>query len=107
MTEFLLPAEMSRQIPSGCKLGLPPDGNGVSPGMIRHLIQAGVSDLHIVCAPIGGLATDMLIGAGAVSAVETSAVSLGAAGGAPASTGRSNPQPSSCSTRPVPPSWPA
>ncbi|MBR0799946.1 CoA synthetase [Bradyrhizobium jicamae] len=74
---------MADRIPSGCKLGLAGDGNGASPGMIRYLIDRGLRDLHIVCAPIGGMQVDMLIGAGAVAAVETSAVSLGEAGGAP------------------------
>jgi glutaconate CoA-transferase subunit A len=81
--EFLSPSEMAERIPSGCKLGLAGDGNGASPGMIRYLIERGVENLHIVCAPTGGLQVDMLIGAGAVATVETSAVSLGEAGGAP------------------------
>jgi len=83
MTEFLAATEMAGRIPSGCKLGLAGDGSGASPGMIRHLIDRGVRNLHIVCAPIGGMQVDMLVGAGAVATVETSAVSLGEAGGAP------------------------
>jgi len=51
--------------------------------MIRLLIDRGVRGLHVVCAPIGGMQVDMLIGAGAVTTLETSAVSLGEAGGAP------------------------
>ena len=83
MTEFVSPAELAQRIPSGCKLGLAPDDNGASPVFARLLIEHGVRNLHVVCAPIGGMQVDMLIGAGAVAAVETSAVSLGEIGGAP------------------------
>ena len=83
MTEFVSPETMAGMIPSGIKLGLTPDGSGSTPGMIRLLIDQGIRDLHVVCAPIGGMQVDMLIGAGAVAVLETSAVSLGEAGGAP------------------------
>ena len=45
--------------------------------------MAGQGDLRLVCVPTGGMQVDMLIGAGLVASVETSAVSLGEAGGAP------------------------
>jgi len=83
MTEFVTPQAMAEMIPSGCKLGLAPDDYGASPALVRMLIDRGIRDLHVVCAPIGGMQVDMLIGAGAVSTLETSAVSLGEAGGAP------------------------
>lgn len=83
MTDFVTTEAMAAMIPSGVKLGLAPDGSGSCPGMIRLLIDRGIRDLHIVCAPIGGMQVDMLIGAGAVSVLETSAVSLGETGGAP------------------------
>lgn len=83
MTDFVTPRAMAEMIPSGCKLGLVPDDYGASPGLVRMLIDRGICDLHVVCAPIGGMQVDMLIGAGAVATLETSAVSLGEAGGAP------------------------
>ncbi|HMN71118.1 MAG TPA: CoA-transferase [Rhodoblastus sp.] len=83
MTEFLSPEELVARVPSGCKLGLAPDDNGASPAVARLLIERGIGNLHIVCAPIGGMQVDVLIGAGAVKTVETSAVSLGEIGGAP------------------------
>lgn len=83
MTEFVTPQKMAEMIPSGCKLGLAPDDYGASPRLVRMLIDRGIRDLHVVCAPIGGMQVDMLIGAGAVATLETSAVSLGEAGGAP------------------------
>jgi glutaconate CoA-transferase, subunit A len=83
MTDFVSPETIADMIPSGTKLGLAPDGSGSCPAMIRLLIARKVRDLHIVCAPIGGMQVDMLIGAGAVAVLETSAVSLGELGGAP------------------------
>jgi glutaconate CoA-transferase subunit A len=83
MTEIVSPETMVGMIPSGIKLGLAPDGSGSCPAMIRLLIERGIRDLHVICAPIGGMQVDMLIGAGAVAVLETSAVSLGESGGAP------------------------
>jgi len=51
--------------------------------MTRALISHAARDLDIVCVPTGGLQVDQLIGAGLVRSIETSAVSLGEAGGAP------------------------
>jgi glutaconate CoA-transferase subunit A len=86
MTAFVSPAELAAKIKSGAKLAVPPDGSGASVGLTKFIIENGVRDLHLVCAPIGGLQVDMLVGAGSVSTIETSAVSLGEAGGAPSFT---------------------
>ncbi len=86
MTAFVSPAELAAKIKSGAKLAVPPDGSGASVGLTKFIIGNGVRDLHLICAPIGGLQVDMLVGAGLVSTIETSAVSLGEAGGAPSFT---------------------
>jgi glutaconate CoA-transferase subunit A len=86
MTAFVSPAELAAKIKPGAKLAVPPDGSGASAGLTKFIIDNGTRDLHLVCAPIGGLQVDMLIGAGLVSTIETSAVSLGEAGGAPSFT---------------------
>lgn len=70
-------------IASGCRLALPVDYAGVSMAMTRAILGAGVRDLDLVCVPTGGLQADILIGAGRVRSIETSAVTLGEAGGAP------------------------
>lgn len=80
MTEL---ADLARYIETGMRLALPVDYAGVSMAMTRPLIERGATDLSIVCVPTGGLQVDMLIGAGLVRSVETSAMSLGEAGGAP------------------------
>ncbi|MEZ5797580.1 MAG: CoA transferase [Paracoccaceae bacterium] len=67
----------------GMRVALPVDYAGVSMAMTGPLIRHGAGDLDLVCVPTGGLQVDQLIGAGLVRSVETSAVSLGEAGGAP------------------------
>ncbi|MFC6762536.1 CoA transferase subunit A [Sulfitobacter porphyrae] len=74
---------LAAQIASGSTVAVPVDYAGVSMAMTRALIEIGTSDLTLICVPTGGMQADMLIGAGQVRAVETSAVSLGEAGGAP------------------------
>src|SRR5205823_4877516 len=49
----------------------------------RELVRRGARGLHLVCVPQSGLQADLLIGAGAVRAIETSAVTLGEFGLAP------------------------
>ena len=76
--------ELAARVPRGAKLAVPADYAGVAMAATAPLIGAGVRDLHIVCVPTGGLQVDLLIGAGAVATLETSAVTLGEAGSAPA-----------------------
>ncbi len=70
-------------IPDGCKLAVSKDETGVSIAATAALIQRGVRDLHLVCLPVSGLQTDLLIAAGCLSTIETSAITLGEYGGAP------------------------
>ena len=71
-------------IPDGARLAIPADYAGVSMAMVAPLLKRGAHGLHLVCVPTSGIQADILIGAGAVATVETSAVTLGEAGGAPA-----------------------
>ena len=74
---------MAKHLDPGMRVALPADYAGVSMAMTRAIIERGVRNLDLVCVPTGGLQVDQLIGAGLVRSVETSAVSLGEAGGAP------------------------
>jgi len=74
---------MAAGIRPGMRVALPVDYAGVSMAMTRPMIAHGAGSLDLVCVPTGGLQVDQLIGAGLVRSVETSAVSLGEAGGAP------------------------
>ena len=49
----------------------------------RALIRRGVKRLHLIALPTSSLQADLLIGAGCVETLETSAVSLGEFGAAP------------------------
>lgn len=74
---------LARLIEPGMRIALPVDYAGVSMAMTYALIARGAGNLDLVCVPTGGLQADMLIGAGLVRTVETSAMTLGEAGGAP------------------------
>src|SRR5262245_14851210 len=51
--------------------------------VVRGLIRRKAKNLRLLGVPILGMSADLLIGAGCVAEVETSAVSLGEAGLAP------------------------
>ena len=70
-------------VPDGALLAVPKDSSGVAMAATRELVRRGVRDLRLVCVPVGGLQADILIGAGAVATIETSAVTLGEFGSAP------------------------
>jgi glutaconate CoA-transferase subunit A len=74
---------LAAAIPDGCLLAVAKDSSGVAMAATRALIRRGVRELHLVCVPTGGLQAELLIGAGAVRTLETSAVTLGEHGPAP------------------------
>src|SRR3954453_21622946 len=83
MTDFVSLEALSARVPNGAVVAMPADYAGVAMAATAPLIAGGARDLHLVCVPTGGLQVDLLIGAGRVRLLETSAVSLGEAGGAP------------------------
>ncbi|UFN50034.1 CoA synthetase [Roseomonas sp. OT10] len=82
MTPVTLDA-MAASVPDGALLALPPDNSLPSVALAKALVRRGARGLRLVGVPVSGFATDLLIGAGCVAEVETSAVSLGEAGFAP------------------------
>jgi glutaconate CoA-transferase subunit A len=70
-------------ITDGCLLAVPRETSGVAMAATRALIRRGVKRLHLVALPTSTLQADLLIGAGALETLETSAVSLGEFGPAP------------------------
>ena len=70
-------------INDGCLLVVPREVSGVPMAATRALICRHVKKLHLVALPTSSLQTDLLIGAGCVETLETSAVSLGEFGPAP------------------------
>jgi len=82
MTPMNLEA-MAASIPDGAMVALPPDNSIPSVALAKALIRRRARGLRLVGVPISGFATDILIGAGCVAEVNTSAVTLGEAGFAP------------------------
>ncbi len=76
--------EIAARIPDGSKLAVAKDYTGVSVAVTAALIKRRARNLHLVCLPISGLQADLLIGAGCISKLETSAVTMDEFGGAPA-----------------------
>jgi glutaconate CoA-transferase subunit A len=70
-------------ITDGCLLAVPRESTGVAMAATRALIRRGVRRLSLVALPTSSLQVDLLIGAGCVETLETSAVSLGEFGPAP------------------------
>jgi glutaconate CoA-transferase subunit A len=86
MTEtclFLSLDDLAAEIADGARLALPKESAGAPIAAVRALIRRGAKDLDLINVPTSGLATDLLVGAGAARSVETSGVSLGEFGGAP------------------------
>lgn len=84
MAEPVLTLEsLAASVSDGALLALPPD-NSMAPGAFaRALVRRGVRGLRLVGVPVSGYATDLLIGAGCVAQLQTSAVTLGEAGTGP------------------------
>ncbi len=70
-------------VPDGALLALPPDNSLPSCALAHALVRRGARGLRLLGVPVSGYATDVLIGAGCVAQVQTSAASLGESGVAP------------------------
>jgi glutaconate CoA-transferase subunit A len=70
-------------IRDGCVLAVPRESSGAPMAATRALIRRGIRRLHLIALPTSSLQADLLIGAGCVETLETSAVSLGEFGLAP------------------------
>ena len=77
------PEDIAAAIPDGALLALPPDYSAPAMEVVRSLVRKKSRDLRLLGVPVLGLCADLLIGAGCVAEVESSAVSLGEAGLAP------------------------
>ena len=75
--------ELAGAIPDGAFVAMPPDYSLVAMEAVRALVRRGAKNLRLLGVPQLGMCADLLIGAGCVVEIETSAVSLGEAGLAP------------------------
>ena len=74
---------LAAEVEDGSMLAMPRDISGAPMAAVRALVRRRVRDLDLLTVPVGGIHADLLIGAGAVRSIETSAVSLGEYGEAP------------------------
>ena len=79
----MTPDGLAALVPDGALLALPPDNSLAPCAFARALVRRGVRGLRLLGVPVSGYATDLLVGAGCVAQVQTSAVTLGEAGLAP------------------------
>jgi glutaconate CoA-transferase subunit A len=70
-------------ITDGCVLAVAREVSGVAMEATRALIRRGVKRLTLIALPTSSVQADLLIGAGCIETLETSAVSLGELGPAP------------------------
>ena len=77
------PEQLAALIEDGSLVAMPPDYSLPAMAVVRALINRKARNLRLLGVPVLGLCADLLIGAGCVAEVETSAVSLGEAGLAP------------------------
>jgi glutaconate CoA-transferase subunit A len=75
--------ELAAAVPDGAKIAVPRDPDGIAAAATQAIVRRGPRSLHLVCVPTSGFQADVLIGAGCVAAIETSAVALGEYGTAP------------------------
>ena len=80
---YLSVEDLVARIPDGALLAIPANESGVAMAATRALIRRGVKNLRLVAVPVSGIQADLLIGAGCVAEIETSAVSLSEYGPAP------------------------
>ena len=70
-------SDLAAAVPDGAKLVVPVGQLRRRHGCHARLVRRGVRGLHLVCVPVGGLQAEILIGAGAIATLETSAITLG------------------------------
>jgi len=75
--------KLIERIGERASIAVPSENAGVSMAATREIVRRGLRGLHVICVPVGGLQPDILIGAGCVASIETSAVTLGEFGIAP------------------------
>ena len=75
--------DLAQRIADGAFVAMPPDYSMPAMEVVRELIRRKSRNLELLGVPVLGLCADLLIGAGCVAEVESSALSLGEAGLAP------------------------
>ena len=76
-------ADLTTRIPDGSLLAVPPDNSLTPAALARALVRRGARGLRLLGVPVSGYVCDLLVGAGCVASLQTSAASLGESGLAP------------------------
>lgn len=79
----MTPEDLAAHVSDGALIALPPDYSMPAMAVVRAMIVRKARNLRLLGVPVLGLSADLLIGAGCVAEIETSAVSLDEAGLAP------------------------
>ena len=80
---YLSADEIASRIPDGALVGVPKEDGGASMEITRALIRRKARNLRLLTVPVSSIQADILIGAGCVTEIETSGVSMGEFGFAP------------------------
>ncbi len=72
--------DLAGRIAPGSLLAIPADYGGVAMALTRAIIRQRNRGLRLLCVPTSGMQADLLIGAGCVASIETSAVTMGELG---------------------------
>jgi glutaconate CoA-transferase, subunit A len=84
VTEILRPLDAAMAtIEDGMTVAVGPDYTGVAMEATRALIRRGAKDLHLVTLPTSSFQAELMIGAGMLASLETSAIGMGELGPAP------------------------
>lgn len=76
-------AELAERVPDGKFVAVPPDNSLTPAALARALVKRGARGLQLLGVPVAGYVCDLLIGAGCVASLQTSAASIGESGVAP------------------------
>lgn len=75
---------LAARVADGAVVAVGKTETGPAVALARALVRRRARGLHLVCVPTAGLQADLLIGAGCVEVVETSGITFGELGQAPA-----------------------
>lgn len=81
--EVISVEHLAARIPDGALVAVPPDNSLTPAALARALVRRRARGLQLLGVPVSGYVCDLLIGAGCVASLQTSAASLGETGLAP------------------------
>jgi len=82
-TEICDVGRLAQAIGDGAVVAVPTSDTGPAMAVTRDLVRRRPRGLHLVCVPTSGLQADVMVGAGLIRTIETSAVTLGELGTGP------------------------